>query len=228
MKKGFTLSEVLITLGVIGIVSVLTVPAVMKNYRNRLYVAQLKKIQAQISDAATSMMNDSGVSSLAETKISTACAAGTPVTECKTGIQFFLNTYFKTIKKNCGTNRTNPCVAAAGQYRHLDGSGSLSLPNDYCIQTINGQTICGFYNNNNHCLSVMVDVNGQGQPNTIGRDVFAMDVHRDTKVSDYNSGCSPDSEGFVGCNAKKDSDSIYKNAAGCFNAVKDAHWEMNY
>ena len=35
-KKGFTLSEVLITLGVIGIVAVLTIPGVMKNYQNRL------------------------------------------------------------------------------------------------------------------------------------------------------------------------------------------------
>lgn len=43
-KFGFTLSEVLITLGIIGIVAVLTIPAVMKNYRNRLYVAQLQKL----------------------------------------------------------------------------------------------------------------------------------------------------------------------------------------
>ena len=50
-KFGFTLSEVLITLGIIGIVAVLTIPAVMKNYRNRLYVAQLQKTYAQISEA---------------------------------------------------------------------------------------------------------------------------------------------------------------------------------
>ena len=31
MKQGFTLSEVLITLGIVGIVAVLTIPGVMKN-----------------------------------------------------------------------------------------------------------------------------------------------------------------------------------------------------
>ena len=43
MKKGFTLSEVLITLGIVGVVAVLTVPGVMKNYKSRLYTAQLQK-----------------------------------------------------------------------------------------------------------------------------------------------------------------------------------------
>ena len=33
-KFAFTLSEVLITLGVVGVVAVLTIPGVMKNYQN--------------------------------------------------------------------------------------------------------------------------------------------------------------------------------------------------
>ncbi|MDE6137868.1 MAG: type II secretion system GspH family protein [Candidatus Gastranaerophilales bacterium] len=56
MNKGFTLSEILITLGIVGIVAVLTVPGVMKNYQNRLYTAQLEKIYAQLSDAAQAIM----------------------------------------------------------------------------------------------------------------------------------------------------------------------------
>ena len=58
MKKGFTLSEILITLGIVGVVAVLTVPSVMKNYRNRMYVAQLQKTYSQIHDAAQAIMND--------------------------------------------------------------------------------------------------------------------------------------------------------------------------
>ena len=49
MKQGFTLSEVLITLGIVGIVAVLTIPGVMKNYKNRLYTAQLEKVYSQYS-----------------------------------------------------------------------------------------------------------------------------------------------------------------------------------
>ena len=58
MKRGFTLSEVLITLGIVGVVAVLTVPSVMKNYRNRLYVSQLQKVYSQISEATVAIMRD--------------------------------------------------------------------------------------------------------------------------------------------------------------------------
>ena len=42
--KGFTLAEVLITLGVIGIVSVMTLPALIANNRNKELENGLKKL----------------------------------------------------------------------------------------------------------------------------------------------------------------------------------------
>ena len=41
MKKGFTLAEVLITLGIIGVVAALTLPSLITNYRKKQTVAQL-------------------------------------------------------------------------------------------------------------------------------------------------------------------------------------------
>lgn len=35
MKKGFTLAEVLITLGIIGVVAALTLPSLITNYRKK-------------------------------------------------------------------------------------------------------------------------------------------------------------------------------------------------
>ena len=57
-KFGFTLSEVLITLGIVGIVAALTIPAIMKNYKNRLYVSELKKVYSQLTNATSSIMSD--------------------------------------------------------------------------------------------------------------------------------------------------------------------------
>lgn len=42
-KKAFTLAEVLITLGIIGIVAAMTIPALIANYQERVIVSQLKK-----------------------------------------------------------------------------------------------------------------------------------------------------------------------------------------
>ena len=43
MKKAFTLAEVLVTLGIIGVVVALTLPAVIANYRKKEYVSILKQ-----------------------------------------------------------------------------------------------------------------------------------------------------------------------------------------
>ncbi len=38
MKNGFTLAEVLITLGIIGIVAAMTMPALIANYQKKVLV----------------------------------------------------------------------------------------------------------------------------------------------------------------------------------------------
>jgi len=43
MKKGFTLAEVLITLGIIGIVAALTMPALITKYQEQALRTQFKK-----------------------------------------------------------------------------------------------------------------------------------------------------------------------------------------
>ena len=49
MKKGFTLAEVLITLGIIGVVAAMTLPTLMQNYQKKVAVERAKKAYAEIS-----------------------------------------------------------------------------------------------------------------------------------------------------------------------------------
>ena len=51
-KKGFTLAEVLITLGIIGVVATLTVPSLYANYQKKALSARLKKVYNEINAAA--------------------------------------------------------------------------------------------------------------------------------------------------------------------------------
>ena len=51
MKKGFTLAEDLITLGIIGVVAAMTMPTVLSNYRKSQVVNNLKKDVAIFSQA---------------------------------------------------------------------------------------------------------------------------------------------------------------------------------
>ena len=51
MKKGFTLAEVLITLGIIGIVAALTIPTLIAKHQKQVFATQLKKSYSSIGQA---------------------------------------------------------------------------------------------------------------------------------------------------------------------------------
>ena len=48
MKRGFTLAEVLITLGIIGVVASMTMPVLIGSYKKKAAVSQLKKVYSSL------------------------------------------------------------------------------------------------------------------------------------------------------------------------------------
>ncbi len=50
-KKAFTLAEVLITLGIIGIVAAMTIPTLISKYQEKAYITQLKKSYSVLQNA---------------------------------------------------------------------------------------------------------------------------------------------------------------------------------
>lgn len=59
-KSAFTLSEVLITLGVIGIVAAMTLPALMSKYRENVTMSKLKKFYSTMAQAQLRSIADNG------------------------------------------------------------------------------------------------------------------------------------------------------------------------
>lgn len=60
MKKGFTLAEVLITLGIIGIVAALTIPTLIANFSKNPVRNRAKKSLFYLSQALEQMAVDGG------------------------------------------------------------------------------------------------------------------------------------------------------------------------
>lgn len=215
-KFGFTLSEVLITLGIVGIVAALTIPAIMKNYKNRLYVSELKKVYSQLTNATSSIMSDEHAQNFYETTggVKDSCTS-TDSEDCK-GSAYFLTNYFKSMKQNC-INGDGQCVAAT--YHSTKGKSANEFNSSYCIQTVNGAAICMFFDTKSNTSKIIVDVNGTSEPNITGRDVYVMQVASDGSITDISS----DEDD---CNAPDDNSPIIDLAKGCLTKVMNAGWKI--
>ncbi len=84
-KLAFTLAEILITLGVIGIVAALTMPALVVKHRKLVVEASLKKFYSTVNQAILLSINDNG-----ETKDWNFATSNTPES-----IENFYSTYLK-------------------------------------------------------------------------------------------------------------------------------------
>ncbi len=51
MKKAFTLAEILVTIGIIGVVAALTMPSLIQNYKKKEYSTRLKRFYSTMSQA---------------------------------------------------------------------------------------------------------------------------------------------------------------------------------
>ncbi len=192
-KVAFTLAEVLITLGIIGVVSAMTLPTLVKNHQRQVYVTQLHKFYNQMSQAIELYINDQRAVNLSETRVKNNA----------TELKRFFNTYFKVIKDCDGTYA--PCFAST--YDNIDGSTTIDLNTHKCAITIviadgtaicadsqpqeatedeNGNQIVNGYKYEQGIIAVEIDINGQQGPNIYGRDMFSLQFDSNGNFSDIN------------------------------------------
>ena len=169
MKKqlSFTLSEVLITLVIIGIIAAITVPIVMSNYRKAETAAKLKKFYSTVSNAVTAYEARTGTS-LQESM--PYARLGHPIWYDNAGGKFFKDTLNMNIvstsdlsNQSCYNDAKN-CVAylADGTSIVLDGSfNGVNCSKDGGFEYAVGGFRFGF------------DVNGDKGPNKYGSDRFS-------------------------------------------------------
>ncbi len=61
MKKAFTLAEVLITLGIIGVVAAMTMPVLINNYQKKVTAVRLEKFYTIMSQAVIRWQNEESI-----------------------------------------------------------------------------------------------------------------------------------------------------------------------
>ncbi len=170
MKKAFTLAEVLITLGVIGVVSAITLPGMLTNFKKRETVAKVKAAYSIFSQAVKlSIEYNDEVSGWDFSN--DANVAERYIIPYLTGVTRY-NRPLSTIPMRTLSSQGN----AEGN-RYLDWSWNISSHPVYMLQ--NGMFFT-FTNSNDGYPTIVVDINGPKKPNIMGIDGFAFWIDPET------------------------------------------------
>ncbi len=177
-RYAFTLAEVLITLAIIGVVAVLTVPTLISKYQVKQTVTSLKTFYSTINEAYRLALVDNGpVNTWEDRKYNQGSEKANEI------LFSILKPYLK-VSKDCGSKQG--CFPTDVIYKKLDGKyiGQSwdSTAYIYKFQLANGMSVF-LYNYGNQPIkkndkitsyaAISVDINGITGPNVYGRDMFS-------------------------------------------------------
>lgn len=92
--KAFTMAEVLITLGIIGIVACMTMPGVIKNYQKKVTVERLKQTYSMLQQAV--MLSEVKNGDIEDWILPSYTGAG-DTTATETFVKMYYEPYLQTI-----------------------------------------------------------------------------------------------------------------------------------
>lgn len=197
-KRGFTLAEVLITLGIIGVVAAMTLPTLIQNHKKQVYAVGAKKGYNIIYNMINKMQADEEASSYATTSLFSNGVCSVVGTWDESGnftnqngceeqygnpsvIEQIIPKYLKVVKickgNDCNIKYNKITYIEDKKLKNEDNEKSILAAGPYSEWS----TIHGFYTPdgmiiyvypNENELSFAFDINGEKGPNIKGRDLF--------------------------------------------------------
>jgi len=216
IKFGFTLAEVLITLGIIGVVAAMTLPVLIQKHQKKVTVTKLKKAYTTIANAFNMAAAEHG-------SIDGIFPIGAAVVA--EDVKSFFNDYLFKYLNNpvMHDNRYYPVQCANGFNIYFLNKNSCTTTNfattygsgRVLFSTTSGDEVAYFVyimawdnSDDNHIAQyaqnymLMIDINGNKKPNQYGKDVFRFTIYpaansirpygngSDCKIDSYGSSCA--------------------------------------
>lgn len=202
-KPGFTLAEVLITLGIIGAVAALTMPVLVGNYQKKQTVTKLKRAFSVLSQAVLMSELDNESTEFWNYNL-----------EAKEFYDIYLKKYLITTEDVQFSE-----IRKVVTYRYLnnvEAEGAIGNNNSYAIKLNDGTFVIidGWFDAiEGNSRNIIFDINGLAKPNKIGRDVFYFRLYKKKGLIGY------DESGDQGCE---------RNATGysCSQKIMEDGWEI--
>lgn len=189
-KAGFTLAEVLITLGIIGVVAAMTIPNLMTAHKKHVIETKLKRAVSVINQAIKISESENGEMETWDKNLT---------------YKEFITKYFNPYMKIMLLCESPSICGFKGdiEWQYLNGSygayGSPFANERIPFITPDGILFAFGYQSKNTVLStdndriIIVDINGSQKPNRFGQDVFFLyRVEETDSVIPYGANKSDD------------------------------------
>lgn len=191
MKKGFTLAEILITLGIIGIIAAITLPSVINKYKEKVTLHKLENTYSLLANAYNEALFEYGTPDTWPNKnvngmgVAEIFAKKLRLTDIclTTSVKCHLNTKIVEYMSLNGFD--------TGSYKYLVGTVArlndmkiifyFKAPecrgwSEYSWDSVTKQS--PYYH---ACGTISVDINGNNKPNRYGVDLFQF-IFTDSKI----------------------------------------------
>ena len=213
MKKyGFTLAEVLITLGIIGVVAAITLPALINNFKKMAYVNQLRVGYNIANEGFARMLAKEGVTDWEYTDLYRAVeenGGNTDKVAVETAVRPILEKYFQdaVFISRQDLRKESSCDKLVGTgVRFWNLSDKTQCSGNYNMQYVlpNGMYMNFYFMApctassysvdeiranggimTRWCGAVWLDINGKKGPNQWGRDGYYFMITQEGKVVPY-------------------------------------------
>ena len=179
-RLGFTLAEVLITLGIIGVVAAMTIPVIIDKYQEQATITKFKKAYKTIQDALA-------MAQIEEDTLDNWDYSKDPnnLVNNENFVDKYLIKHFNIIK-NCKTRKNEGCwqkekplllnEKSYWPYGSYDGDSSYKiLTNDGFAYEFGYVQNC--VQNSKFCISFVVNLAPQAKKQVFGRNIFIFDAY---------------------------------------------------
>ncbi len=229
-RAAFTLAEVLITLGIIGVVAAMTIPGMIVKHQKQVTAKRLEQTYSILYQAVNHAQADYGDISSWGMVGSTSMDQDNP-TQVQDLITSFADKYLVPYLKLTSSPLYSNNIARQGYvYPKTKDGRSYNFNNAYILELPNSSTLFVSYNRsssqNIYSLPIIfVDINGKQGPNIVGRDFFMFTFDGADTMKLLPSGISLDRTTLKNKCSKHTSGREYENLY-CTALIMIDGWEI--
>lgn len=221
-KNAFTLTELLIALGIIGAIAAISIPSLMSSINNRILVNQLKNMNGAFQQLASDQMVSQKTKDLKETDFANPS-------------NLLSDAYFAVTQTCTAAEAASKCWKTTGAnkitYRKISDKSTTTISGPtYTSAILKNGAVVGYTTHDTAIAGTTddkiigefcFDVNGTDYPNISGRDYFCIEVTKKGKLIDNSNPNLSTATKINNCKTGV-------GANNCYGAIVDSGWQMPY